>query len=86
MDILALKEPGAATSNLNDILVLALYYRWALQALSAMSFFHDHGIFLRVSTSQMVWLRYDFSLAITGFIKGSASRRGTSNIRRGTAL
>ena len=68
MDLPSLTAPKAATSNSKDALVLALYYRWALQALSAMSFFHDHSIFLRVFTTQMVWLHSDFSLAITGFI------------------
>lgn len=68
LDIPALRVPKAATSDAKDVLVLALYYRWALQALSAMSFFHNRGIFLRVFTSQMVWLRSDFSLAIAGFI------------------
>lgn len=50
------------------MLTLSLYYRWALQSLSAISYLHSQGIFLRVFSSQMVWVRSDFSLAITGFI------------------
>lgn len=68
MGLPALEVPTAANLNSKDVLVLSLYYRWALQALSAMSFFHRRGIFLRVFTSQMVWLRSDLSLAITCFI------------------
>ncbi|KAJ4371055.1 hypothetical protein N0V86_008750 [Didymella sp. IMI 355093] len=63
-----LSSPATPVLSPNNVLALSLYYRWALQALSAMSFFHQHGIFLRVFSSQMVWLRSDFSLAITGFI------------------
>jgi hypothetical protein len=68
IDLPVLQAPMAANPNTRDVLVLSLYYRWAQQSLSAMSFFHHRGIFLRVFTSQMVWLRSDFSLAITGFI------------------
>lgn len=68
MALPALMTPESATSQPKKMLILSLYYRWALQALSAISFFHHHGTFLRVFSSQMVWLRSDFSLAITGFI------------------
>jgi hypothetical protein len=71
LHLMALPELSSTATPVlspNDVLALSLYYRWALQVLSAMSFFHQHGIFLRVFSSQMVWLRSDFSLAITGFI------------------
>ncbi|KAF2742024.1 hypothetical protein M011DRAFT_472602 [Sporormia fimetaria CBS 119925] len=56
-----------AQSKENGIL-LALYYRWALQALSALRFFHAHGIYVKVFTARNVWLRSDYSLAIVGII------------------
>lgn len=65
-----LQVPSAAVSHTRDFLSLSLYYRRDLQALSAISLFHHHGIFLRVFTSQTLWPRSDFSLAITGFING----------------
>ena len=68
MDLPAFKTPISSSSSRKDVLVLSLYYRWALQSLSAISFLHSHAIYLRVFSSQMVWLRSDFSLAITGFI------------------
>ncbi|KAF2742120.1 hypothetical protein M011DRAFT_462663 [Sporormia fimetaria CBS 119925] len=48
--------------------LLALYYRWALQALSELRFLHSHGVYIKFMSSQNVWLRSDYSLAITGFI------------------
>lgn len=60
--------PKAASSNPKDLLVLSLYYHWALQALSAFSFLHCHSILLCVFIFQMVWLRSESSLATTGFV------------------
>jgi hypothetical protein len=48
--------------------LLCLYYRWALQALSALDFFHSHKIYLRTFSKRMIWLQADYSLAVTGFI------------------
>ena len=52
--------------------MLSLYYRWALQVLSAFSFLHSRSIYVRSFSSRFVWLRSDFSLAITGFICATA--------------
>jgi hypothetical protein len=51
-----------------DKTLLCLYYRWALQVLSALDFFHSHRIYLRTFSERMIWLRADYSLAVTGFI------------------
>jgi hypothetical protein len=50
-----------------DRIMLSLYYRWALQALSAIKFAHSRSVFFRNFCYKLVWLRSDFSLAITGF-------------------
>ena len=49
-------------------IMLSLYYRWALQFLSALSFLHSHGVYVISFSDGLVWLRSDLSLAITGFI------------------
>ena len=49
-------------------MIRALYYRWALQALSAVSFLHSHGILTKGFGYKNVWLRSDFSIALTGFV------------------
>ncbi|KAK5717149.1 hypothetical protein LTR15_009038 [Elasticomyces elasticus] len=49
-------------------LALALYQRWALQALSALEFIHSRGIVLNAMASDALWLREDFSIAVAGFI------------------
>ncbi|KAI4642010.1 uncharacterized protein J4E79_011536 [Alternaria viburni] len=51
-----------------DRIMLALYYRWALQSLSAISYLHSRSIYLTFFSSTNVWLRPDYSLAISGFI------------------
>jgi hypothetical protein len=56
------------TVSHNDRILLALYYRWALQILSAFKHLHSHGVLIRVFSSPLVWVRSDFSLAITGFL------------------
>jgi hypothetical protein len=60
--------PVPAKPDRNDKTMLSLYYRWALQGLSALSALHSHGIYLRTLSSQMMWLRSDYSLALTGFV------------------
>ena len=58
---------------LEDRIVLALYYRWGLQALSALSFIHSKDVVLCNFSMDVVWLRSDLSLAVTGFL--SAQRQ-----------
>jgi hypothetical protein len=60
--------PVPSVQNTSDKLMLSLYYRWALQGLSALSFLHSNKIYLRTFSSQQIWLRSDFSLALTGFV------------------
>jgi hypothetical protein len=55
-----------------DRIMLSLCYRWALQVLSALKFAHSRSVFFRNFCSRHVWLRSDFSLAITGFFCASA--------------
>jgi hypothetical protein len=54
-----------------DKIILSLHYRWALQALSAIGFFHSRSVYIKYFTSTNVWLRPNFSLALTGFISAS---------------
>ncbi|CAN9203253.1 unnamed protein product [Alternaria alternata] len=67
-DLPVMTTPVQETPSREDKVMLALYYRWALQALSALSFFHSRSVYLTFFSSRNVWLRSDFSLAITGFI------------------
>ncbi|CAN9226878.1 unnamed protein product [Alternaria alternata] len=67
-DLPVMTTPVQETPSREDKIMLALYYRWALQALSALSFFHSRSVCLTFFSSRNVWLRSDFSLAITGFI------------------
>ena len=60
--------PVSADPGRNDKTMLSLYYRWALQSLSALGALHSRGIHLRTFSSQMMWLRSDYSLALTGFV------------------
>jgi hypothetical protein len=60
--------PVSSSQNTNDKLMLSLYYRWALQDLSALSVLHSNKIYLRTFSSQQIWLRSDFSLALSGFV------------------
>src|SRR5689334_21587189 len=53
--------------------MLSLYYRWALQSLSAFSFIHSRSIYIISFSSPCVWLRSDCSLAITGLISAVTS-------------
>lgn len=67
-DLPVMTTPVQETPSREDKIMLALYYRWALQALSALNFFHSRSVYLTFFSSRNVWLRSDFSLAITGFI------------------
>ena len=49
-----------------DNRVLALYWRWALQALSAIVYLHAKGVILNGLSDQVIWLRGDYSVAISG--------------------
>jgi hypothetical protein len=60
--------PVPANPGHNDKMMLSLYHRWAIQGLSALSALHSRGIYLRTFSSQMMWLRSDYSLALTGFL------------------
>jgi hypothetical protein len=51
-----------------DKIVLSLHYRWALQALYALGFMHSKSVNIKIFDSTNVWLRSDYSLALTGFI------------------
>lgn len=62
--VLPLTKPLAR----NNKMVLSLYYRWALQTLSALAFFHSRKIHLQTFSESSVWLRPDLSVAMTGFI------------------
>ncbi|KAJ6194670.1 hypothetical protein J3E72DRAFT_403195 [Bipolaris maydis] len=68
----ALTVPLPQDLSRNDLLLLSLYYRWALQVLSALQFAHSRSVFIRNFCAELVWLRSDFSLAITGFLAASA--------------
>jgi hypothetical protein len=48
--------------------LLLLYHRWALQTLSALHFLHSHAVYLSNFCASSVWIRPDFSAALTGFI------------------
>lgn len=54
-----------------DGIMISLYYRWALQSLSALSFLHAHDVYVESFDNELVWLRPDLSLAITGFISNT---------------
>ncbi|KAH7093063.1 hypothetical protein FB567DRAFT_587509 [Paraphoma chrysanthemicola] len=81
----ALTVPLPQEMSRNDKLLLFLYYRWALQVLSAFRFAHSRSVFIRNFCSQLVWLRSDFSLAITGFIAASAPEIEEESRRDGIA-
>jgi hypothetical protein len=64
----AMTVPVPETPTRMDRVMLSLYYRWALQGLSALSFLHSHSVFMRAFSSQQIWLRSDLSLALAGFV------------------
>ena len=57
--------------SLEDRMLLALYYRWGLQSLSALSFVHKKSRFLCDFGFDVTWVRSDLSLALTGFVNTS---------------
>ncbi|KAI4960941.1 hypothetical protein J4E86_002568 [Alternaria arbusti] len=63
----------AQTMSHDDKIMLSLYYRWAIQALSAFRLMHARSIYTGFFSSQLVWIRPDFSLAVTGFISATAT-------------
>jgi hypothetical protein len=60
--------PVLSAPSRSDTVMLSLYYRWALQVLSAMHFMHARHMYLKTFSSEFVWLRENYSLTITGFI------------------
>lgn len=60
--------PVPANPDRNDKTMLSLYYRWDLQGLSALHDLHTHEVYLRTFSCQMMWLRSDYSLALTAFV------------------
>ncbi|KAL4885919.1 hypothetical protein BJY04DRAFT_119472 [Aspergillus karnatakaensis] len=48
--------------------LLRLYYRWALQTLSALRFLHSHSVYLSNFCDCSIRIHRDFSIAITNFI------------------
>ncbi|KAH7083221.1 hypothetical protein BKA63DRAFT_146653 [Paraphoma chrysanthemicola] len=81
----ALTVPLPQELSRNDRLLLCLYYRWALQVLSAFKFAHSRSVFIRNFCSRLVWLRSDYSLALTGFIAASAPEIEEESRRDGIA-
>ena len=67
-DLPAMTVPVPDEPSREDRIMLALYYRWALQSLSAISCLHSRSVYLTFFSSTNVWLRPDYSLAISGFI------------------
>ncbi|KAI4695875.1 uncharacterized protein J4E88_000045 [Alternaria novae-zelandiae] len=63
----------AQTMSHDDKIMLSLYYRWAIQALSAFRFMHARSMVIGFFSSQLVWIRPDFSLAVGGFISATAT-------------
>jgi len=65
--------PVAPTMSREDKIMLSLHYRWALQVLSAFRFMHSRSVYAGFFSSELAWIRTDFSLAVTGFISASAT-------------
>lgn len=53
--------PRADSSDI----ILALYQRWAMQVLSALVFLHERGVVLDAVSHDSLWLREDFSVAVS---------------------
>jgi hypothetical protein len=66
---------GNSTSGLSSLTshppLLLLYHRWALQTLSALHFLHTHAVYLSNLCASSIWIRPDFSAALTGFISAT---------------
>ncbi|KAK2746089.1 hypothetical protein FQN57_003429 [Myotisia sp. PD_48] len=60
--------PLVSPSTTETRLLLALYYRWALQRLSALHFINSKFVFLTNFCEYNIWVRADMSVAITGFL------------------
>jgi hypothetical protein len=54
LPVMTVPVPVPAKPDCNDKTMLSLYYRWALQGLSALSALHSQGIYLRTFSSQMM--------------------------------
>jgi hypothetical protein len=54
--------------------MLSLYYRWAMQVLSAFDFMHSRSVYIKFYSTKLVWLQSNYSLAITDFISASAPK------------
>lgn len=67
-DLPVMTVPFPAQPSREDKMMLSLYYRWALHGLSALSALHAQKIYLRTFNQDMIWLRSDYSLALTGFV------------------
>ncbi|KAL3440460.1 hypothetical protein BJX65DRAFT_290401 [Aspergillus insuetus] len=61
--------PGPLTNSLPPL--LRLYYRWALQTLSALHFLHTHAVYISDLCASSVWIRSDLSAALTGFVSAT---------------
>jgi hypothetical protein len=61
-------SPVPLPDNTPPPLLLRLYHRWALQTLSALRFLHSHSVYLSNFCDSSVWIRADFSAAVTNFI------------------
>ncbi|KAJ4349155.1 hypothetical protein N0V95_004850 [Ascochyta clinopodiicola] len=73
--------PVTSSSPQEDRIVLSLYYRWALQILSAISFLHSHRIILNACGDLgSRWLRPDFSIALTGFVNAMIVPEGLDTL------
>ncbi len=70
--------------NPEDKIMLSLYIRWALQLLSALTFLHEHDVFMRAFNAESIWVRSDFSLALTGFVGGVLGSEDHHTIEMGT--
>ncbi|PGH08044.1 hypothetical protein GX51_01485 [Blastomyces parvus] len=55
------------TPSAKDKLILALYYRWALQALSALHYIHTRSVYPTDFGRNSIWVRADMSIAVAGF-------------------
>lgn len=56
------------SENGNRDPALLLYYRWALQSLTVITFLHEHGVYLMDFGARTIWIRDDLSIALTGFL------------------
>lgn len=50
---------------------LCLYYRWALQSPATLAFRHEHGVYLMDFSLSTIWIREDFSIALSGLVNAT---------------